>query len=187
MKSSGKTHKTALVLIPPAPLWPPIQAIRQEHDRHVRRWMPHITLIYPFRPREEFETLAESCARLCEALAPFEVALKAFRLFHHRQESYTLYLAPEPPETLIRLQGALGSAAPDCDDVTQHAGGFTPHLSVGQFRGRDAAGRLQGALQAAWRPVAFTAREVSLIWRDDPPEDVFQVAHRIELGSVSNR
>ena len=27
------TYKTGLVLIPPASAWPPIQAIRAEHDR----------------------------------------------------------------------------------------------------------------------------------------------------------
>lgn len=57
--TSPKTHKTAVVLIPPEECWPPIQAIRQEHDRHVRRWMPHMTMIYPFRPKEQFATMAE--------------------------------------------------------------------------------------------------------------------------------
>lgn len=180
--ANEKTHKTALVLIPPAPLWPPIQAIRQEHDRNVRRWMPHITLIYPFRPREELESLTEPLSRLCETVEPFELTLKEFRLFHHRQESHTAYLAPEPREALVRLQAALGSAVPDCDDVTRHPGGFTPHLSVGQVRGHAPALSLQGALQAAWQPASFTVREVSLIWRDDPPDDVFRVAYGIELG-----
>jgi len=181
---NGKTHTTALVIIPPAALWPPIQAIRQEHDRNSRRWMPHITLIYPFRPRKEFESLIEPFSRLCEAVEPFEVGLVEFRLFHHRQESFTLYLAPEPREALVRLQATLNRAAPDCDDVTRHAGGFTPHLSVGQIRGRAPALRLQGALQAAWQPASFAVREVSLIWRNDPPDDLFRVAHSVELGQA---
>jgi 2'-5' RNA ligase superfamily len=54
-----KTHQTAVVLIPPEAVWPPIQALRQQYDRHVRRWMPHITLLYPFRPREEFERIVD--------------------------------------------------------------------------------------------------------------------------------
>ena len=52
------THTTALVTIPPAKSWPSIQAIREEHDRKIRRWMPHITLIYPFLPRQRFEAIA---------------------------------------------------------------------------------------------------------------------------------
>lgn len=42
------THQTAVVVIPPEDVWPSIQAIRREHDRKIRRWMPHITLIEPF-------------------------------------------------------------------------------------------------------------------------------------------
>jgi len=33
-----KTYTTAVVLIPPLELWPPIQAIRRAHDRHNVRW-----------------------------------------------------------------------------------------------------------------------------------------------------
>ncbi|WP_445083711.1 2'-5' RNA ligase family protein [Candidatus Brocadia sp. AMX2] len=39
--------------------------MRREYDSQRRRWMPHITLIYPFRPREEFEFLAEQFSRVC--------------------------------------------------------------------------------------------------------------------------
>ena len=54
-KNAKKTHKTAVVIIPPEDVWDPIQKIREKYDRQFRRWMPHITLIYPFRPFEEFE------------------------------------------------------------------------------------------------------------------------------------
>ena len=43
-------HKTATVIIPPECVWGPIQAIRQKHDSEVGRWMPHVTLTYPFLP-----------------------------------------------------------------------------------------------------------------------------------------
>jgi hypothetical protein len=52
------THSTALVVIPPGSAWAPIQAIRAEHDRKVGRWMPPITLVYPFLPAGEFERAA---------------------------------------------------------------------------------------------------------------------------------
>ena len=50
-----KTHKSAVVIIPPEEIWEPIQKIRRLYDRQCHRWMPHITLIYPFRPRSELE------------------------------------------------------------------------------------------------------------------------------------
>jgi len=71
-----KTQKTALVIIPPAETWPPIQAIRRVHDRQYRRWMPHITLIYPFRPIAEFSTLCETLAPVCNRLASLEITSK---------------------------------------------------------------------------------------------------------------
>lgn len=60
-----KTHQTAVVIIPPENLWQPIQQIRQKHDRHFRRWMPHITMIYPFRPRTQFDELAIQFQSAC--------------------------------------------------------------------------------------------------------------------------
>jgi 2'-5' RNA ligase len=173
-----KTHTTAVVLIPPSEMWEPIQAIRLAHDRHVRRWMPHITLLYPFRPRDEWDWLAERFSAVCGGVEPFRVELVEMRFFRHGRESYTLWLAPEPREALVRLQALIGSVVPDCDDVTRQRDGFTPHLSVGQVRGE----REMFTLQAAWQPVAFTAREVSLLWRREPPDDVFHIGQTVKLG-----
>jgi 2'-5' RNA ligase len=178
-----KTFTTAVVLIPPSEVQPAIQTIRQVHDRHFKRWMPHITLLYPFRPRHEFDQLAERFATACEAIDPFPVEFTELRCFRHRRDSYTLWLAPEPREAVIRLQAVLEAMVPDCHDVGKHRDGFTPHLSVGQIQGERQRQALQHRLQAAWEPMAFTAREVSLIWRGDPPDDVFRVSHTVRLGT----
>ena len=178
-----KTYTTAVVLIPPLEVWPLIQAIRQEHDRHNIRWvMPHITLLYPFRPKEEFIAIAERFSKLCVDLNPFTVELAEFRFFHHGRGSYTLWLAPDPQEGIVRLQAALEKIVPDCDDVRRYPSGFTPHLSVGQIRGQTAMQQLRVELQLAWRPVTFTVEQVSLIWRGNPPDDVFRVAQVVSLG-----
>ena len=50
--TTNKTHTTAVVLIPPEEVWEPIQALRRAHDRNFDRWMPHITLLYPFAERD---------------------------------------------------------------------------------------------------------------------------------------
>jgi RNA 2',3'-cyclic 3'-phosphodiesterase len=178
-----KTHTTAVVLIPPSKIWEPIQAIRRTHDRHIRRWMPHITLLYPFRPRDEFAELAHRLSAVCAGIEPLRVELMELRCFRHRRESFTLWLAPEPRAALIRLQALLGSVVPDCDDVTHNRDGFVPHLSVGQVRGERQMITLQETLQAAWQPIAFTAHEISLIWRGEPPDDVFRVGQTVSLGA----
>jgi len=179
---TAKTHQTAVVLTPPEECWGPIQAIRARHDRQYRRWMPHVTLLYPFRPREQFDAVEGRLREACRSIPPFQVQLAEFRHFRHGRARSTLWLAPEPEEALVRLQTALESAVPDCNDVSRHAAGFTPHLSVGQVQTSQAPAGLQANLQAGWQPLTFAARTVSLIWRGRPPEDVFQVDRRLPLG-----
>lgn len=176
-----KTHKTAVVIIPPEACWPPIQSIRQKHDRQFRRWMPHITLIYPFRPRDEFDQVAEQFSPVSEKLKPFEVDLAEFHYFQHSQNNYTLWLSPEPKDMLVQLEIALWRMVPDCDEVRRFANGFTPHLSVGQALGKANMIRLRTALQDTWTPLKFKVSEVCLIWRNEPPQDVFRVGQKIFL------
>ncbi len=179
----AKTHTTAAVLIPPQEVWPPIQAIRERHDRQARRWMPHLTLIYPFRGTEEFEALLGPFSAACRSRLAFELRFQEIRHFRHGAASATLWLAPEPEEPLLELQAALQAIVPDCDEASRHEGGYTPHLSVGQFRGsRSGLLEFQGRLQAAWRPLSFEVREVCLIRRGQPPDDIFRVERAIPLG-----
>lgn len=148
--------------------------------------MPHVTLLYPFRPREDFDAVEGPLREACRHVAPFEVCLAEFRHFRHGRDRFTLWLAPEPAELLRRLQAALESAVPDCNDVSRHRDGYTPHLSVGQVRGDEALTALQSSLQAAWSAesgVSFPAQHVSLIWRRPPPDDVFRVDRTIPLGT----
>jgi 2'-5' RNA ligase len=177
-----KTHETAVVLIPQEECWPPIQAIRREHDRHVRRWMPHITMIYPFRPKEQFATVAEVLLDACQPMKPFEIQLARFRFFDHGRQRYTLWLAPEPAESVIMLHNALWQVVPDCNDTRRFTHGFIPHLSVGQVRGKVHMEQVREHLQSQWQPLTFTVREINLIWRKQPPDDVFRVGQKIQVG-----
>ena len=179
---NGKTHKTAVVIIPPAEAWPPIQAIRRVHDRQYRRWMPHITLIYHFRPVAEFPALCETSAAVCHRLVPFEITLTTVRFFEHSHRSCTIWLAPDPPEPVIRVQTALWRLVPDCGEVRDHPGGFTPHLSVGQAPRRKAALERVEKWQAAWTALKFRVGEIFLLGRNDPPDDVFRVQAVLSLG-----
>ncbi|MFQ5601510.1 MAG: 2'-5' RNA ligase family protein [Candidatus Krumholzibacteriia bacterium] len=179
---AAKTHRTAVVVIPPRTCWEPIQSIRRQYDRQVRRWMPHVTLVYPFRPRQQFATIARPLRAACARIEPFEVRLARFRHFEHGRHGFTLWLEPEPPERLIQLQELIVSTVPDCDDSLRHPLGFTPHLSVGQVHGRDALRRLESELRARWRALTFTLTGVGLIWRGSPPDDVFRVDRTISLG-----
>ncbi len=182
--AAPKTHKTAVVIIPPDDLWAPIQALRQQYDRHFRRWMPHITLLYPFRPPTEFERVTPILAQACRLKAPFEVRLQRFGFFRHSRRHSTFYLAPEPAAAIKALHQTLRYKVPDCSDVAQFTGGFTPHLSLGQTRSHDVEAFCR-RWQATWRPIAFTLEQVHLIWRNDPPDDIFRLGPALPLGSPS--
>ncbi|MEM8534175.1 MAG: 2'-5' RNA ligase family protein [Chloroflexota bacterium] len=178
-----KTHKTAVVIIPPYEVWPAIQTIRKAQDRNYRRWMPHITLLYPFREYGTFSQVAATMREVCQSTHPFELRLATLKMFEHLGQNYTLWLNPEPRNVIGALQEALWEVVPDCDDTRRHKGGFTPHLSVGQQHGEQQAKRLLTELQQLWQPLIFQVATISLIWRNDPPDDVFRVGEELVLGA----
>ena len=175
------THQSAVVLVPPPEVWEPIQAIRRRHDRQVRRWMPHVTLLYPFLLRAELEGARPAAERAVAALPPCEVTLARFDVFRHRGGTSTVWLAPEPREALAAVQAALAHAFPQCGAVSRFAGGFTPHLSVGQARGEDALRDFRRELEG-WTPLSFVARAATIIVREPPPRDVFRTFAEVALG-----
>ncbi len=179
----GKTYHTAVVVIPPEELWAPIQAIRRLHDCHYRRWMPHITLLYPFRPIEEFTHLREQFQEVLSDFPAFALRLSSFKEFHHGRGSFTLWLAPEPVEPLLNLLKQLEKIVPDCTDTRNFPGGFTPHLSLGQFRGKEHLLSKKQQFKKSWKPIAFVVKEICLIWRNDPPDDVFRIGEKVFLKS----
>jgi 2'-5' RNA ligase len=181
MANPAWTHRTAVVFIPPAELWPPIQAIRRVHDRQIQRWMPHITLLYPFAPRYELPKLMPALEAACAGLSPFEATLGAFRVFQHRSDRSTVWLAPEPREAFARLQAALQEAAPDYAHTSRFSGGFTPHLSVGQSGSVEKVNALVASLGETWTPLVFRASEVSIIAREG--NGPFEVVRTLSLGA----
>ena len=143
--------------------------------------MPHVTLVYPFLTRDLLSDAVPVAQRACECIAPWEVVLRRFDRFEHSHGNYAVWLVPEPEEPFVRLQAALAAPFPQCDAVARFPRGFTPHLSVGQVRATDALQRWLADL-ASWQHVSFTAREVSVVVRGPPPDDVFRVVTTLTLG-----
>ena len=141
----------------------------------LKEWMPHVTLLYPFRPWQG-DPLPELAAAVA-TVEPTPVTLAEFRSFRHGPTSHTIWLSPEPAEALVRLQRALVAAFPDCNDTSRYEGGYTPHLSVGQAH--DPRELLQ-RLQRDWRPILFPLDAVALIVRD--ADGVFHVERTFPLG-----
>ena len=158
----AKTHHTAVVAMPPPAVWEPIQALRRQHDRHVQRWMPHITLLYPFMPREQWGEALPALTEAVRHIAPFQVTLATFRSFTHAFGKATIWLEPEPQYAFVTLQAALQAAFPAYDEQSRFAAGFTPHLSVGQAASPAARQHVLSVLQAAWQPVQFMLTAIKI-------------------------
>ena len=172
----NKTHTTAIVLIPPEAVQSPIQAIRQIHDRNFRRWMPHITLLYPFAERRDFAEVTPALTKATQQVSPFSIELARFDAFQHRR-SCTMFLVPEPADEIVRLHSVLLEHLSDYDDTARFTGGFHPHLSVGQFQHRSLHTEQQ-RLQTEWQPIQCEVDAISLIYRSPETDDRFVVAEQ---------
>ena len=165
-------YKTAMVIIPSEDIWEPIQKIREKYDNKIDRWMPNITLFYPFLPDNMFGNIKISLEKL--QLKSFDVYLEKIEYFKHKQ-SYTLWLNPEPKSDLTDIYLSVRKCIKENfrEDSTNN---FTPHLTIGRVKGETEFNKVYEELKKIWKPTKFRFDKISLICRDDPPNDKFKVA-----------
>jgi len=171
--------KSALIIMPPESTWGPIQDIRKLHDKAYPRWVPHINLLYPFIPSEEFGAVVDSLSQGLSGVEPFTVSLKEFKYFGHGG----VWLHPETKKSsaAVDLQSTLEEIFPFCNDQAEKSeAGFTPHLSVGQWPKKDLK-TATSQLQENWNPIEWTVKEVYMISREGF-DDPFKVRYRVPFG-----
>jgi 2'-5' RNA ligase len=177
----SKDYFSAVVIIPPEDKWEPIQKIREKYDRQINRWMPHITLIYPFKPEDEYSRLENDFSAECQSIKPFEISLKHFHYFNHGRERYTLWVMPKPNDLIQDLQARILKIVPECNDVNKHKSGFIPHLSVGQIQGKRKLEETIKNIQNQWKYIYFFLKEIYFISREKKKASKFEKKKRIQL------
>lgn len=177
----SKVYYSAVVAIPPEEKWTAIQEVRKRYDRNIDRWMPHITLLYPFRPQTQYTNVEESFSKTCKNISPFEISLNNFHYFSHGYQRYTLWINPEPNNLLIDLQTELLKIVPDCNDVNKYKNGFKPHLSIGQVKGRDVMLETINKLQREWKEIKFTLNKIFFISREKNKTSKFKISKQFQF------
>jgi len=177
----SKVYTSAVVIIPTEKIRAPIQEIRKKYDRQINRWMPHINLLYPFLPKNQFDNIEKDLSMGCRNIESFEISFRKFKYFSHRHQNYTMWLYPEPSDLIIKLQSKLLEIFPECDDVNKHKGGFTPHLSVGQIKSKELLNLTLKKLQNQWKELKFELNSIYFISREKSKMSKFIIEKEILL------
>lgn len=177
----SKVYTSAVVIIPPQEKWASIQEIRKIYDRNIHRWMPHITLLYPFRPEDEYPTIEKDILEICKSISPFEINLRDIHFFNHGHQRYTLWLSPEPVDLIKDLQSKILKIVPDCNDVNKYKKGFNPHLSVGQINGKIKLLEIIENLQNNWHKIRFFLNEIFFIACEKSKTSKFEISRKFTL------
>ena len=177
----SKVYTSAVVIIPPLEKWTSIQEIRKIYDRNIHRWMPHITLIYPFRPEKEYLNLKKAFSEKCKNIKKFKISLKKLKYFTHRKNIFTIWLDPEPNDSIISLQAKILEITPDCNDVNKFKNGYRPHLSLGQIKGKSKLDKVINKLQKTWKEISFLLDKVHFISREQNRMSKFEIFTSINL------
>ena len=175
-----RSHRSALSILPPRSIWEPIQELRREYDRKIDHWMPHVNLLYPFRPEARAAEVEPLLRRFGQGCTAFELELAEARVFDHGREFHTIWIAPEPRAEIDALNEGVRALFPDCEDVARHAHGFTPHLALGQARGSAELERVLADVRARWRPLSWTVDR--LTWALRGPGGPFEIRSEFRFG-----
>ncbi len=178
------TNKTAAVIIPSGEVWNDIQPLRRKYLSEItfRRWMPHITLFFPFFHKDHLQYVAEHLGTRISSHKKFHITLNKFQYFEKSEHDYVLWLAPEPSDEIITLFNSLKLALSEIAPEYRFRANFVPHLTVGRISDRDTLNNILRELNNYWHSVSFRLQGISFIWSNDPADDIFHTHTEINFN-----
>lgn len=161
-----------------------VQQVRTElKDKGYYRWPPHINLMYPFLPPQNFDAIVPSMTNALQSVCPFEVSLERFGTFGGAKTG-VCWLDPTPHHPIKNIQCLLESAIDEFEGSSKKGGKpFVPHMTVSHLESITEANLTAAMAQQTWEPVSFTVKEVYILERVG--NEPFKIVWRIPLGGVS--
>lgn len=136
--------------------------------------MPHIPIVYPFVPNDDFPRAATQLAPVLKNIKPFNIKLSKIGSYQSKTGA-TVYAVPEttPANAINDLQRALETVLPEYNDlVLKNESGFPPHLTLGQFD-KEGIEETVAKIQAQWTPIDYDVKELYMVSRNgDVPFEV---------------
>lgn len=125
------TVRRAVLIVPPADLMTPVEAIRRRFDTLVDAVPAHVTLVFPFESDISDEALRSHIESATRDFPSFRIELRGFSCV---EDQYLFFGVDAGSEEIRDLHRRLytGSLAPFLSDLP-----FSPHVTVGRFRTAD--------------------------------------------------
>ncbi len=168
---------TALVIYPPANISAEIDRWRRVYDPNHKIIPPHITLAFPFMPRNLWP---ENLPKIVDCWKPFNrfgVTLAELKSF--AGEESILWLKPQDDGSLMRIRSAFEKCFPDYFVASEFA--FVPHLTIGFFNSEEALLQAQKLIAQQLRALSFMVDEVLYVTFEK--EDAWCIWDKISFGS----
>jgi 2'-5' RNA ligase len=185
-KARRSTLSSSLVLLPDEKGWDMVQEVRLSHDRKVRMWPPHITLLRPFVRVEDFPAAAELLDEILNDFPPMKLQFE-MRVIKHHDYCTSLWLVPadESRDKIAELQQSVQAVFPQCKRSKYllrllNKNRYLPHMTLGQFTTEAEASVLKALYEEKFSTVTFSVNHLFLLSRPDRTGPVEQM--RVRLG-----
>lgn len=126
---ASKLHfTTALVIIIPEEFHDMINTLRSQYDHAYPRWMPHMTLYYPFISIEHFPEIAERLQTALRGFGNISINLNKISFFSQK-DKVTIHLEPQDDTMIQQLFQLIHQTIPE---IPLARAQYKPHATIGQ-------------------------------------------------------